>query len=87
MIALELALTYLVRILFRFLNSYLSHKAAWNLVADMRVKVYDHLQKLSLRFYHDKQTGSSCPGPPTIRPHSRCSSRTWCLNCSGMFLS
>jgi ATP-binding cassette subfamily B protein/subfamily B ATP-binding cassette protein MsbA len=23
----------------------------------MRVKAYDHLQKLSLRFYHDKQTG------------------------------
>ena len=43
--------------MFRFLNSYLSHKAAWNLVADMRVRVYDHLQKLSLRFYQDKQTG------------------------------
>ena len=56
-IAIALAATYLLRILFRFLNSYLSHKAAWNLVADMRVKVYDHLQKLSLRFYHDKQTG------------------------------
>ncbi|HOQ07013.1 MAG TPA: ABC transporter ATP-binding protein [Clostridiales bacterium] len=56
-IALALAATYILRILFRYLNSYLSHKAAWNLVADMRVKVYDHLQKLSLRFYQDKQTG------------------------------
>ena len=56
-LALILAGTYLLRILFRFLNSYLSHKAAWNLVADMRVKVYDHLQKLSLRYYQDKQTG------------------------------
>ena len=26
---------------------YLSHVAAWNLVSDMRVKVYEHLQKLS----------------------------------------
>src|SRR5690606_10835644 len=56
-IALALAATYILRILFRYLNSYLSHKAAWNLVADTRVKVYDHLQKLSLRFYQDKQTG------------------------------
>jgi ATP-binding cassette subfamily B protein/subfamily B ATP-binding cassette protein MsbA len=56
-IALALTATYVFRILFRFLNSYLSHKAAWNLVADMRVRVYDHLQKLSLRFYQDKQTG------------------------------
>jgi ATP-binding cassette subfamily B protein/subfamily B ATP-binding cassette protein MsbA len=49
--------TYVLKILFRYLNNYLSHKAAWNLVADMRVTIYDHLQKLSLRFYHDKQTG------------------------------
>jgi ATP-binding cassette subfamily B protein len=56
-LALILAATYLLRILFRFLNNYLSHKAAWNLVEDMRVKVYDHLQKLSLRYYQDKQTG------------------------------
>lgn len=56
-IAIILAVTYAARAGFRFLNNYLSHKAAWNLVADMRVIVYDHLQKLSLRFYHDKQTG------------------------------
>lgn len=56
-IAIILTATYLLRILFRFLNNYLSHKAAWNLVADMRVLIYDHLQKLSLRFYQDKQTG------------------------------
>lgn len=56
-LALILAGTYILRILFRFLNNYLSHKAAWNLVADMRVMVYDHLQKLSLRYYQDKQTG------------------------------
>ena len=38
-------------------HSYLSHVAAWHLVADMRVRVYDHLQKLSMKYYHDKQTG------------------------------
>jgi ATP-binding cassette subfamily B protein/subfamily B ATP-binding cassette protein MsbA len=56
-IAIILAVAYAVRAIFRYLNNYLSHLAAWNLVADMRVLVYDHLQKLSLRFYHDKQTG------------------------------
>jgi len=52
-----LFISYLVKIVFSFMRNYLSHKAAWNLVADMRVTVYDHLQKLSLRYYHDKQTG------------------------------
>jgi ATP-binding cassette subfamily B protein len=52
-----LLVTNLVKILFRYLNNYLSHKAAWSLVADMRVVVYGHLQKLSLRYYQDKQTG------------------------------
>jgi ATP-binding cassette, subfamily B, bacterial len=56
-IALILLITYCLRAVLRYLNSYLSHVAAWNLVADMRVIVYDHLQKLSLRYYHDKQTG------------------------------
>lgn len=56
-IAILLAGIFLARILFKFLNSYMGHLAAWNLVTDMRVLVYDHLQKLSLRYYHDKQTG------------------------------
>ena len=41
----------------QFLNSYLSHHAAWNFVADIRSKIYNHLQKLSMSYYHDKQTG------------------------------
>ncbi|HHU29110.1 MAG: ABC transporter ATP-binding protein [Bacillota bacterium] len=56
-IALLLVLIYVARALFRFFHSYLSHVAAWHLVADMRVRVYDHLQKLSMKYYHDKQTG------------------------------
>lgn len=56
-IAFLLTGTYILRILFRYFNNYLSHKAAWNLVTDMRVRVYDHLQKLSLKYYQDKQTG------------------------------
>ncbi|MCX7708806.1 MAG: ABC transporter ATP-binding protein/permease [Clostridia bacterium] len=56
-LAIILTATYIARGVFRYLNNYLSHVAAWKLVADMRVIVYDHLQKLSLRYYHDKQTG------------------------------
>ena len=56
-IALILGLTYAARIGFRFMSNYFAHVAAWRLVTDMRVRIYDHLQKLSLRYYHDKQTG------------------------------
>lgn len=56
-ITLVLAALYLSRVLFRFLSSYLSHKAAWNLVEELRIKVYNKLQSLSMSFYHDKQTG------------------------------
>lgn len=56
-LAAILAATYAAGVIFKYLRNYLSHLAAWNLVADMRVRVYDHLQKLSLRYYQDKQTG------------------------------
>lgn len=56
-IAVILGLTYLGRAGFRFVSNYFAHVGAWRLVTDMRVKVYDHLQRLSLSYYHDKQTG------------------------------
>jgi len=55
--ALMLTLLYLLRIIFSFMSNYLSHKAAWNLVEDLRVKVYEKIQGLSMRYFHDKQTG------------------------------
>jgi len=56
-LALALLLLYLLRVLFRFLSNYLSHKAAWYLVGDLRSRMYDKLQSLDLGFFHDKQTG------------------------------
>ena len=56
-LTLILCLLYLSRIAFRFLSSYLSHKAAWYLVGDLRTKVYDKLVHMHLGFFHDKQTG------------------------------
>ena len=48
---------YLSRILFRYLSDYLAHFAAWNLVEQMRLRVYEKIQTLSMSFFHDQQTG------------------------------
>lgn len=56
-IAWLLAAAYIVKMLMRFCQSYLSHVASWNVVAQLRTEVYAHLQKLSLSYYSDKQTG------------------------------
>jgi len=56
-LAFGLLALYLLRILFRFLSNYLTHKAAWYLVGDLRSRLYDKLQSLDLGFFHDKQTG------------------------------
>ncbi|MCL1872895.1 MAG: ABC transporter ATP-binding protein/permease [Clostridiales bacterium] len=48
---------YLLRILFRYLSSYLAHKAAWHLVKELRVKVYYKLQGLSLDFFRSHESG------------------------------
>ncbi len=56
-LAVGLLILYLLRILFRFLSNYLTHKAAWNLVGDLRSRLYNKLQSLHLGFFHDKQTG------------------------------
>ncbi len=48
---------YLVRGGSSFVRSYMAHVAGWGVVADLRKHVYEHLQRLSLRFFEDKQTG------------------------------
>jgi len=48
---------YTVRGILQFVRSYMAHVAGWSVVADVRSDVYAHMQKLSLRFYEDKQTG------------------------------
>jgi ATP-binding cassette subfamily B protein len=48
---------YAARAVLQFLRSYMAHVAGWNVVADVRSDIYDHLECLSLRFYEDKQTG------------------------------
>jgi len=56
-IAIGLLIIFLVRTVMTFLQSYVSHYAAWKFVAEIRTKIYGHLQRLSVSYYHDKQTG------------------------------
>ncbi len=48
---------YVARAGLQFLRSYMAHVAGWGVVADARRHIYEHLQRLSLNFYEDKQTG------------------------------
>jgi len=49
--------TFLARSVVQFFRSYMAHIAGWGVVSDARKYVYEHLQRLSLHFYEDKQTG------------------------------
>jgi ATP-binding cassette subfamily B protein len=56
-LALIALAVYVIRAVMQFVRSYAAHVAGWHVVADVRNEVYRHLQRLSLRFYEDKQTG------------------------------
>lgn len=49
--------TFIAHGVVQFLRSYMAHIAGWGVVSDARKYVYEHLQRLSLHFYEDKQTG------------------------------
>jgi ABC-type multidrug transport system fused ATPase/permease subunit len=48
---------FMIRILFRFISNYCSHRAAWRLVLELRMKVYNAIQSFSMDYFHNKQTG------------------------------
>lgn len=54
---LVLAGAYLLRMGCRFVAMAISHVAAWKLVGEVILMVYDKLQSLSMRYFKDKQTG------------------------------
>lgn len=41
----------------QFLRSYFMHYAAHNYIAELRPKLFKKLESLSMKYYHDKQTG------------------------------
>lgn len=57
LLALFALAVYAVRGLLSFTRSYTAHVAGWGVVADVRSALYRHLQRLSLRFYEERQTG------------------------------
>jgi len=48
---------YLLKVLFRFISNYCAHKAAWSLVRNIRVTVYNTLQSFPMDYFHNQQTG------------------------------
>jgi len=48
---------FILRGLLQFTRSYSAHVAGWGVVANLRKHLYEHMQRLSLRFYEDKQIG------------------------------
>jgi len=50
-------IVYLARAVLQFVRSYMAHVAGWRVVAETQRHIYNHLQRLSMRFYEDKQTG------------------------------
>lgn len=60
-LVLALAGAFVLRAGFLFLVGYLAHIVAWSFVSDVTVALYDHLQKQSLRYFSDRQTGEMLP--------------------------
>lgn len=56
-LAVILVVVFVARALFRFLYAYIAHIMAYSFVNDLRVALYAHLQRLSARFFADRQTG------------------------------
>ncbi|NWJ45973.1 MAG: ABC transporter ATP-binding protein [Chloroflexi bacterium] len=56
-IALILLLVFAFQAFFIFLQSYLLNNAGERIVNDLRVKLYSHLQTLSLGFFNERRTG------------------------------
>src|ERR687889_1567377 len=56
-LTLGLVASFLLRAASLFLMGYVAHIAAWSYVRDLTVALYEHLQRQSLGYYGDRQTG------------------------------
>jgi ATP-binding cassette, subfamily B, bacterial len=56
-LTLGLVASFLLRAAFLFLMGYAAHIVAWSYVRDLTVALYEHLQRQSLGYYGDRQTG------------------------------
>ena len=48
---------YILRAVCRWVSLAVSHVAAWTFVGELMAKIYEKLQRLSMKYYQDKQTG------------------------------
>jgi subfamily B ATP-binding cassette protein MsbA len=56
-ILLALLVLFALQALLKFANSYLLSRSAEHILADLRIRLYDHLQALPLGFYHQRRQG------------------------------
>jgi ATP-binding cassette subfamily B protein len=56
-LTLGLVASFLLRAGFLFLMGYVAHIVAWSYVRDLTIALYEHLQRQSLGYYGDRQTG------------------------------
>jgi ATP-binding cassette subfamily B protein len=56
-VLLALLALFALQALLKFGNSYLLNRSAEHILADLRIRLYDHLQALPLGFYHQRRRG------------------------------
>ncbi len=56
-IGLTLLLIFIIMSAGQFMRSYFLHHCAWYFIADLRIKLFEKLEYLSMKYYSDKQTG------------------------------
>src|SRR5262245_65731497 len=55
LILLALLALFALQALLKFGNGYLLSRTAASILADLRIRIYDHLQALPLSFYHQRR--------------------------------
>lgn len=56
-VLIGLLVLFALQAVLKFSNSYLLSRSAERILADLRIRVYDHLQALPLAFYHQRRRG------------------------------
>jgi ATP-binding cassette subfamily B protein/subfamily B ATP-binding cassette protein MsbA len=57
LLALAALIVYILRAISQFGSDYISHYSAWHILNDIRHYMYDHMEKLPLKYFQDRQTG------------------------------
>lgn len=52
-----LLILYVIQAVGQFCKSYFAHFAAWDFIHKFRLRIYNHIQNLSMGYFQDKQTG------------------------------